>query len=1201
MREVNWNLFRTKFNGKESKAFESLCYLLFCHEFGFSTTGIFRFKNQPGLETEPIAVDGTWVGFQSKFFDKNIDRKDIEDSILTTKKQYPNVTKIHIYVNLEFSKSSRIGKEPKYKTLIEDFAKSNNIEIEWRVPSHIEAQVALSENKALADYFFSLADNDVTLTTAKGVSETVQFVLRVAAGISALLSLIQGKPWHFVVAVVVVLSTFAWDLFQRRLRHRCPRLDPAIKVAKRAYLRGLLPFEQGERLLGRERDLARIVTKLGSSDFRFGYISGEAGVGKTSLLRATVIPEIRRLGWVVVYVSKLGSSPLQNLLKAARVALQLPDALNEHSLHNTISRYTTRFPNKRILIICDQFEEFLSSNTTHRERESLIKELGECLADQTLSTGVLISLRKEFVDDLQEFEPYISQPLDPRFCYRLRNWESVEALSVLQTAANYDHVPFAENLIRAIIRDLERTGEVRPVELQLVATQLIDERIYDVDRYKVHNGARGLLASFIKQKIEPNGDNTPEAERQIARHLLRSLCSKGTDVKRPQGLTIDELAHHIQATLAANEQSSLITSAENFDRILTIILHRFIESYIVVLEDEQTYNLAHDYIVRSILDATSEIDSVEEQANRLLDQYLDDQRRKPNILIPFRHFRFITKYATAKRKEDEPAAQLITRTGRHQALRIVAVAIAIPIVLTVLIRPKYEFSVQTVFVSHTKWVISEDHRLAVSLTRNGESSLWQLDQPWNNRTVLDVRFMDIIISPRATYLAGITDEGKIYIWRPQDNLSRSSTPHLTIARQRPAFWTVVSDYKWAGFSPDDKWIYIKDRRSVYLLRPNEQSWEKPKAFFESKGVDEISFSATGKYLYMFKSNELSDKGENKATNSGTNGPDSSLESKSVFISSLEPELSIPVKLDKELSEKSGTHVFSSCDDSWIAFTANDTNLYLCDLSRFPALDSALLLKKDRGTGGAYKVFFSPDNKWVVARAHNERFYTWRLSEFARASAAPAFQNESFSGYQISGYQDWTKVDMDADVVFTPDSKWIVGTEENGLVFTWPLDKSSAADAQLVGYRQNARGLKRLISDLTISPDGTSIAATFLDGTVYAWQLGTTPSMDDPSTVHGGSIPNTEEVSVKWFLDSKRLLSYGGADVYWGNVGEKFELLSREPSRVIDVANSPSKKALIVFADNGFSVIETKFYFWGVPIYSRPFPKLAHETDCVRPL
>ena len=38
MEEVNWNNFKAKFHDHEQRAFERLCYLLFCKEHGKDTT-----------------------------------------------------------------------------------------------------------------------------------------------------------------------------------------------------------------------------------------------------------------------------------------------------------------------------------------------------------------------------------------------------------------------------------------------------------------------------------------------------------------------------------------------------------------------------------------------------------------------------------------------------------------------------------------------------------------------------------------------------------------------------------------------------------------------------------------------------------------------------------------------------------------------------------------------------------------------------------------------------------------------------------------------------------------------------------------------------------------------------------------------------------------------------------------------------------
>lgn len=158
MLEINWNIFKAKFNGKERIAFENLSYLLFCVEFN-QDTGIFRYKNQTGIETEPIEHEGKIIGFQAKFYETKISDnvKDIEDSIAKAKNKNPNLNKILFYINQEFSESTTRGqKEPQYKTNIEVYAVAKGLEIEWRVPSHFERQLVLEKNISLAKHFFAL-------------------------------------------------------------------------------------------------------------------------------------------------------------------------------------------------------------------------------------------------------------------------------------------------------------------------------------------------------------------------------------------------------------------------------------------------------------------------------------------------------------------------------------------------------------------------------------------------------------------------------------------------------------------------------------------------------------------------------------------------------------------------------------------------------------------------------------------------------------------------------------------------------------------------------------------------------------------------------------------------------------------------------------------------------------------------------------
>lgn len=158
---IDWNFFMKKFQGRETAAFEQMSYLLFLSETG-NPQGLFRFKNHPGIETEPIIHNGKLSGFQAKYLTSLKDGKDdVIDSINKTKSYYPLVKDYYIYTNCESGVNYKSkGLKPSYISDIESAAKAGGMTIVWRVPSHIEAQLALPQNRYIYDIYFGDNQSD---------------------------------------------------------------------------------------------------------------------------------------------------------------------------------------------------------------------------------------------------------------------------------------------------------------------------------------------------------------------------------------------------------------------------------------------------------------------------------------------------------------------------------------------------------------------------------------------------------------------------------------------------------------------------------------------------------------------------------------------------------------------------------------------------------------------------------------------------------------------------------------------------------------------------------------------------------------------------------------------------------------------------------------------------------------------------------
>lgn len=155
MIKPNWNNFLAKFNENPQSNFEWFCYLLFCQEFK-KPAGIFRYKNQSGIETNPIIKGDEVIGWQSKFYDTKLsdNKSDLIGMIAKSKKNYSGLTKIIFYTNQEWGQGKKEN-DSEIKKEVDQSAKASDIEIEWRTASFFESPLVTVENEKIAKHFFS--------------------------------------------------------------------------------------------------------------------------------------------------------------------------------------------------------------------------------------------------------------------------------------------------------------------------------------------------------------------------------------------------------------------------------------------------------------------------------------------------------------------------------------------------------------------------------------------------------------------------------------------------------------------------------------------------------------------------------------------------------------------------------------------------------------------------------------------------------------------------------------------------------------------------------------------------------------------------------------------------------------------------------------------------------------------------------------
>lgn len=221
MIKPNWNVFKAKFSDDPQFHFEWFCYLLFCRETN-KPFGVFRYKNQSAIETNPVDLDGHCLGFQSKFYDTTLTSNKVEliGTLEKAKRDYPKLTKLYLYTNQEWTQAfpqlnntTKKAEKTAAQKEIESKASQLNIELEWRTTSYFESLFVCQNCDDISKLFF-LNDNSLldlindqerhTQSILKYIKQSIQFkeheisierssVLESLKDTSTQVSIISGK------------------------------------------------------------------------------------------------------------------------------------------------------------------------------------------------------------------------------------------------------------------------------------------------------------------------------------------------------------------------------------------------------------------------------------------------------------------------------------------------------------------------------------------------------------------------------------------------------------------------------------------------------------------------------------------------------------------------------------------------------------------------------------------------------------------------------------------------------------------------------------------------------------------------------------------------------------------------------------------------------------------------------------------------
>ncbi len=343
---------------------------------------------------------------------------------------------------------------------------------------------------------------------------------------------------------------------------------------------GLRPFLTRERHLffGRERQVAELVDRLGRT--RFLAVVGTSGSGKSSLVRAGLLPELHggnmvRAGtrWEVA-VMRPGAGPMHNLARALLEGdlydAEQPDA--SAALLATLNR--SRFglveavrqsevePGTNFLVIVDQFEEIFRfhSQTAPGDEHAVdfINLLLEATRQDAVPIFVVLTMRSDFLGDCAVFSGLAEAVNEGE--YLIPRMDRDQCQLAIEGPARVGGAGMAPRLVQRLLNEIGDDPDQLPV-LQHALMRTWDHwsgrtaaaaasarggTPIDLEDYQEVGGMTEALSRHADEVYSglPN-----DRQRRLAERLFRALTERGADargVRRP--VRLDRLAEIVDAT-----------------------------------------------------------------------------------------------------------------------------------------------------------------------------------------------------------------------------------------------------------------------------------------------------------------------------------------------------------------------------------------------------------------------------------------------------------------------------------------------------------------------------------------------------------------------------------------------------------------------------------------------------------------------------
>jgi hypothetical protein len=407
-----------------------------------------------------------------------------------------------------------------------------------------------------------------------------------------------------------------------------PPISPPTQIRKKRSPYKYLDYfesEDADLFFGREEEWSHISREIMASPSRVTVLCGRSGVGKTSLVKARLIPRLKQDKDILPTYTRFGKDPETSIFNALQTHI-IKQGIKEKIPPGDIKaalRILFHNCHREHVIFLDQTEEaFIKLGKALLD--SFFRSIRECVSGTNTGTYVVFVIREDYLGWLAKHRDQFPGLLSSVCLLQELTHES--AREAIIKPAEICGLQVEDTLVEEVLDDLS-PDSILPAHLQIVCDRIYQEsnrQVLTLETYK----KVGRAARILRGHLEEAMSRLPVELESTARKVLRAMV---TSEHTKDLLSLEQIVKRIRLPIKQVEAA----------------VHDLIHAQRLIREvpgDRIRFEFSHESLTDSVTEWLEEKELRIREIQEMLEQEVSNAKKFKGFQFPLDKLRLIDEH-----------------------------------------------------------------------------------------------------------------------------------------------------------------------------------------------------------------------------------------------------------------------------------------------------------------------------------------------------------------------------------------------------------------------------------------------------------------------------------------------------------------------------------------------------------------------------